>query len=155
MWDLFIATRKASLLNEFLANINRLGLMSPGSNESSAMQRTRISGYLQRFEALYGDLPDAIYDDVLSDRYRHRRYTQSDTNPLSAFSTTTIPVALSTVLIALGWVIPCHPPKFCQSAVERCGSRRSFQLRRLSRLPSWVRISLHGRCFFDDTSCRT
>ena len=61
MWYLFIANQKASLLNEYLANLERLGLLrhragSGDEPESEAARQIRISGYLKKFEAVYGPL---------------------------------------------------------------------------------------------------
>jgi hypothetical protein len=63
MWFLFVATRKASLLNGFLANLYRLGLLAPSprsSNASSAAGQAhdqRLMSYLQKFESVYGPCP--------------------------------------------------------------------------------------------------
>lgn len=63
MWYLFITTRKASLLNEFLTNLDRLGLLDPredaggASPESAASHQRRLYTYLQKFAAVYGPVP--------------------------------------------------------------------------------------------------
>ena len=72
IYQLFLATRRPSILNEFLGNLSRLGLLMPdryrrtilGQNadgarrnyESEEERRTRIESYFQRFEAIYGTL---------------------------------------------------------------------------------------------------
>jgi MFS family permease len=103
MWFLFLATRKASLLNEFVANLDRLGLLQPAAGETQDSKSRRVKSYLQKFEAIYGDLPDTIHNDVLGNRFSPKLAV--DTRSFIALSTTTVPVMLSTVLIALGWLI--------------------------------------------------
>lgn len=107
MWYLFIVTRKASLFNEFLANLNRLGLLVRGPGEDLLSRNRRVSSYLQRFEAVYGDLSEAIHQDVLENRFK--QYNRAELGGSTALSTTTVPVLLSTVLVALGWMITLPP----------------------------------------------
>jgi len=107
MWYLFLVTRKASLLNEFLANLGRLGLLRQAKSEDKASRGRRIQSYLQKFEAIYGDLPPDIHADVLKDRFA--QYSREDTGGVATLSTATVPVMLSTVLIALGWFVALPP----------------------------------------------
>lgn len=69
---LFLATRRPSILNEFIGNLSRFGLLLPrpthrssgddkligikDSYESHEERRARIESYFQRFEAIYGVL---------------------------------------------------------------------------------------------------
>lgn len=69
---LFLATRRPSILNEFIGNLSRLGLLLPRPSrrvvesgkamnaerfdESREERRARIESYFQRFEAIYGML---------------------------------------------------------------------------------------------------
>ena len=107
MWYLFIANQKASLLNEYLANLQRLGLLrheGGGGDPQSDPDRTRrVSGYLQKFEAVYGPLSPGVFDDVLADQ--PRIYSRSDADATTPLATTTVPVLLSTVLVTLGWLV--------------------------------------------------
>ena len=76
MWWLFIATQRASLLNEFIANLDRLGLLDRDTTvdrESAPARETRISSYLQKFEATYGALPEQIRHDVVDGNFRSIR----------------------------------------------------------------------------------
>jgi len=107
MWYLFLVTRKASLLNEFLANLDRLGLLRKAASEDDASKARRVQSYLQKFEAIYGDLPSNIYDEVLN--HEVSLYSRADTRTGTTLSTATVPVMLSTVLIALGWLITLPP----------------------------------------------
>jgi hypothetical protein len=107
MWYLFLVTRKASLLNEFLANLHRLGLLRHEEREDEASRGRRVQSYLQKFEAIYGDLPPSIHADVLEDRLG--QYSRADTGGVTTLSTATVPVLLSTVLIALGWFVTLPP----------------------------------------------
>ena len=107
MWYLFIAARKASLLNEFLANLNRLGLLDPLTDEDHASRERRIWSYIQRFEASYGDVPDSVYSAAVEGG--SVPYRQADLSAPTALSTSTIPVVMTTILIALGWLLTLPP----------------------------------------------
>ena len=113
MWFLFIAARKASLLNGFLANLYRLGLITPSPRSSSASPAAdpahdqRLMSYLQKFESVYGRLPQSVRDSVLKKGISP--YKASDVTSPIGQSTTTIPVMLSTILIALGWLVTLPP----------------------------------------------
>lgn len=72
VYYLFLATRRPSILNEFIGNLSRLGLLLPNQTwrtpvgekatnpnhyyESHEERRARIESYFQRFEAIYGML---------------------------------------------------------------------------------------------------
>ena len=108
MWYLFIANQKASLLNEYLTNLERLGLLGPrerpgGRAESDPARRLRVSGYLQKFEAAYGPLDPAVLDDLVTGV--PRPYLRSDADATTPLATTTVPVLLSTLLVTLGWLV--------------------------------------------------
>jgi hypothetical protein len=113
MWFLFIATRKASLLNGFVANLHRLGLLAPTPRSSSATPAAdpahdqRLMSYMQKFESVYGALPQSVRDKVLKKGISP--YEASDVTSPIAQSTATIPVMLSTILIALGWLVTLPP----------------------------------------------
>jgi hypothetical protein len=131
MWFLFIATRKASLLNGFLANLYRLGLLASSPRSSSASPTSdpahdqRLMSYLQKFESVYGALPQSVRDDVLKKGISP--YKASDVTSPIAQSTTTIPVMLSTILIALGWLITL-PPALAPLTVTNADSwARAFE----------------------------
>jgi hypothetical protein len=116
MWYLFLVTRKASLLNEFLANLDRLGLLRKAATEDEASRARRVQSYLQKFEAIYGDLPPTIHDEVLSNKAS--LYSRADTSAGTTLSTATVPVMLSTVLIALGWLITLPPGQVGSTATS-------------------------------------
>jgi hypothetical protein len=107
LWYLFIATRRASLLNEFLANLDRLGLMRQQVGESEVTMRRRVSGYLQRFGAVYGDLPEKVHHTVQKGEFE--RYTRSDFNSSTGMTTAVVPVLTATGLIAIGWLLTLPP----------------------------------------------
>jgi hypothetical protein len=114
MWYLFIVTRKASLLNEFIANLDRLGLLQAGEGEADVSRKRRVESYLQKFEALYGDLRDSIHDEVLDNQFKH--YSSADAAGLRTLSTATFPVGLFTVLVAIGWLTTLPPFELPPSA---------------------------------------
>lgn len=107
LWYLFIATRRASLLNEFLANLDRLGLMRGQDGEGDVPRRRRISGYLQRFGAVYGDLPEKVHTTVQQNRFE--RYTRADFDSSTGMTTTAVPVLTTTALISVGWLLTLPP----------------------------------------------
>ncbi|WP_433303434.1 hypothetical protein ACQP2F_11995 [Actinoplanes sp. CA-030573] len=115
MWYLFIATRKASLLNDFLASLARLGLLRIAEGEDNLTRKRRVLSYLQRFEAVYGDLPKEVYDAAIENR-EVAVYKQADVSGQTGLSTTTLPVLFSTVLIALGWLVTLPPGEVLQVA---------------------------------------
>ena len=128
MYYLFIATKKYSLLNEFVLNLTRLGLINPQRvphelvcpellNETEQERKNRINTYMQKFEAVYGAIPTNLSGMVLQptdSNYSSQELPQkvgSEATGLSTIFTvdTTIPVIIATILIALGWLITLPP----------------------------------------------
>jgi len=127
MYYLFIATKKYSILNEFIINLDRLGLLEAGgtnpedsktlaARETEEERRNRILTYLQKFEAVYGAFPTDLGGLVLqptdlSKVLYNRRINKADGSTFASIFTaeTTVPVVLATVLIALGWLITLPP----------------------------------------------
>jgi hypothetical protein len=124
LYYLFIATRKYSLLYEFVTNLERLGLLKPrrlkthgeeAENETKIARQQRVISYLQKFEAIYGPLQESLKDEVLKDSPGSSVLSipTRGTTPsvfVSLFtSETTIPVVLATVLITLGWLVTLPP----------------------------------------------
>jgi hypothetical protein len=116
MWYLFIITRRASLLNDFVTSLNRLGLLQPMEYEGGdgpARQR-RVYAYLQKFEASYGPLSRAVRASILDGRFdpdaAEERSTRASGRPSDVIAaSTTIPIILATVLTALGWLVTLPP----------------------------------------------
>lgn len=131
MWYLFIATRKASLLNDFLTNLDRLGLLASSSRPPSGPPRVdpardrRVLSYLQKFESVYGALPPSVREDVL--RNRSGRYSAAEVTSPIALSTATVPVMLSTLLIALGWLITLPPAEAPLTVTDPSNWARAFE----------------------------
>jgi hypothetical protein len=127
MFYLFIATKKYSLLNEFVINLDRLGLLDPNKipaelvcaglqNETEAERKNRIYTYIQKFESVYGAIPTDLGGLVVEPTDTGRstidlRMSKVDPSGFANIFTidTTVPVILSTVLIALGWLITLPP----------------------------------------------
>jgi hypothetical protein len=111
LWWLFIAAQRASLLNEFLSNLYRLGLLEHAQTgqrrESSAARGARINAYLQKFEASYGTLKDSVRRDVLDNRLS--QYTRADTTAEAPLLTAIVPVSLATVALFVGWLLVLPP----------------------------------------------
>ena len=130
MWFLFIAARKASLLNGFLANLYRLGLLSPAPRSSSALPAAdpahdqRLMSYLQKFESVYGRLSPSVRDSVLKKGISP--YKASDVTSLIGQSTT-VPVMLSTILIALGWLVTLPPAQVPHTVTDASSWARAIE----------------------------
>jgi uncharacterized membrane protein len=120
MYYLFIATRKVSLLNEFVNNLDRLGLLTvpkkPGA-ELAEEERQRLEllvnrrfeSYRRKFEALYGpvsndDLQRALFA-LESDAANRQGIMGEDRDGSFFTSETAIPVVLASILVALGWIL--------------------------------------------------
>lgn len=131
MWFLFIAARKASLLNGFLANLYRLGLLTPFPRSSSASPAAdpahdqRLMSYLQKFESVYGRLPQSVRDGVLKKGISPYKASEV-TSPIGQ-STTTIPVMLSTILIALGWLVTLPPAQVPHTVTNASSWARAIE----------------------------
>jgi len=116
MWYLFIITRRASLLNDFVTSLNRLGLLQPLEYEDGdgpARQR-RVFAYLQKFEASYGPLSKTVRRSIIDGTFDpdapEERSVRSSGRPSDLIATsTTIPIVLATVLTALGWLVTLPP----------------------------------------------
>ena len=116
MWYLFIITRRASLLNDFVTSLNRLGLLQPLEYEDGdgpARQR-RGFAYLQKFEASYGPLSKTVRRSILDgtfdpDAPEERSVQASGRASDLIAASTTIPIVLATVLTALGWLVTLPP----------------------------------------------
>jgi hypothetical protein len=112
MWWLFLATQRASLLNEFVASLDRLGLLTANrigadKTESDAARETRVSSYLQKFEATYGGLPEHIRDDVVEGEFRS--YSSEETRAGTSLTAAAVPVTLSLVTLLVGWILVLPP----------------------------------------------
>ncbi|MEM7299639.1 MAG: hypothetical protein AAF468_01035 [Pseudomonadota bacterium] len=101
---LFLKTRRPSILNEFVGNLARLGLLAPRLNrrrdtthteskfelksESPEVRESRVESYLQQFEAMYGELR---FDGEQGDVLRRGQFARGLINAVSdqkAFSNT-------------------------------------------------------------------
>jgi hypothetical protein len=69
LYYLFISTRKYIVLNEFIINLDRLGLLdrrSANPPESDVVRKLRFRAYLQKFEAVYGSLPNDLIEGLIA-----------------------------------------------------------------------------------------
>jgi hypothetical protein len=118
LYYLFIATRKGSLLNEFVANMARLGLLgrtvtvAPDMDwgpESETDRHRRVEAYLQRFEAMYGPIPENALKEVLPENdwtWVSRRAGRAAAFGVGGVfvSEAAVPVLFATFLTALMWI---------------------------------------------------
>jgi len=115
MWYLFIITRRASLLNDFVTSLNRLGLLQPMEYEGDGPARQRrVYAYLQKFEASYGPLSKNVRRNILDGRFDpdapEERTMRASGRPADVIAaSTTIPIIIATVLTALGWLVTLPP----------------------------------------------
>jgi hypothetical protein len=111
MWYLFIATRKTSVLNDFVSNLNRLGLLEckavAATRETEAMFERRVYTYLQKFEAIYGRVPQEAKLNILKGKFNAD--ASADDSSALVRSPATAPILLLTGLIALGWITTMPP----------------------------------------------
>jgi hypothetical protein len=118
IYYLFIASRQISLLNDYFINLARLGLLQrrPETDSARAACRVRILNYVQKFEALYGPLPQELEnrlaqaDDPLAILVTPEWRRTVSSGIVKIFTAeTAIPVVLATVLTALGWLLALPP----------------------------------------------
>jgi hypothetical protein len=109
MWWLFVASQRESLLNEFLANLGRLGLLEQTrvghTSETPDARETRVAAYLQKFEANFVKVPPTTYDAVAR-QGRLRALSRDDDEKAGVpLATTAVPVLVTTVVLAVGWLL--------------------------------------------------
>jgi hypothetical protein len=125
MYYLFIATKKYSLLNEFIINLDRLGLLTPRhlhtrlvhsglAKETPDERQKRMLTYVQKFEAVYGAVPTDLGGVFLdptapTDRTAGGHMRRIESRAIVFTPETAIPVLIATTLIALGWLITLPP----------------------------------------------
>jgi hypothetical protein len=109
MWWLFVSTQRHSLLNEYLSNLDRLGLLGsadPGLPEST--RQMRVSAYLQKFEANYVPIDPEFRSGVVKGDMRptEREDLAGARMPLAS---TAVPVLLTLALLGIGWLLTLPP----------------------------------------------
>ena len=133
MYYLFIATRKYSLLKEYVGNLARLGLLDERDDITDAdglpsatrherietRRRLRVLACLQKFEGVYGPLPADLMNEiratgdapgVLADPRPTRGEGGGTAGVGEVFTSETTPaLVLSTVLLAVGWLSVLPP----------------------------------------------
>ncbi len=164
---LFLATRRPSILNEFLVNLTRLGLLHKGAYESPEERRARLHSYFQRFEAIYGvlrfdaasgeevsrsvfvdSLIDSIDRSAPEDRSGPNLHTPQATVRFADFfrANLIIPLGLVTVLTAIGWVLVMQP-EWIPLGTARTESMSKIVVQ---LMPNWtpVNFAFLGAYFF-------
>jgi hypothetical protein len=123
LYYLFIATRRDSLLNAYVSCLSRLGLLRrqerPSRNgttvEAENERVRRVHGYIERFEALYGKLPDDYIPKLIDATHESvGNSTPPDFPRAPGLSSnvdlkTMLPVVSAMMLSAIGWVIVLPP----------------------------------------------
>lgn len=111
MWWLFIEAQRASLLNEFLTNVQRLGLLERRDSlgENDAARATRIDSYLQKFEGTYGRVHQRVHSDVLKGRITP--YSTEEARSQAPYSVSAVPVSLTVIVFAIGWLVTLPPSR--------------------------------------------
>jgi hypothetical protein len=149
LWYLFITTRRASLLNEFLANLDRLGLMHEQPGEQRVPRQRRIAGYLQRFGAVYGDLPEIVHKTVQDNKYE--RYTRDDFSGATGMTTAAVPVLTATALISIGWLLTLPPADVIAAEAasdDRAGAQVVQWIEALTPTLKPITLAFIGAYFF-------
>jgi len=129
LYYLFIGARKFSLLNDYFVNLSRLGLLRDrfwllDSKTAHIERNIRLRNYIQKFEALYGPVPNTLREAIVDSGdplsvlaepasakwFGKPLWDSGSSGSLPVFTAeTAIPVVLATVLIAIGWVIALPP----------------------------------------------
>jgi hypothetical protein len=115
LWWLFLASQRASLLNEFLSNLDRLGLLKArrvGSyTETKESTDIRIHSYVQKFEATYGPVPQKVHTEVQNREFQP--YSDVEIRAQTPLATAGIPVSMMVIVLAIGWLVTLPPiPNF-------------------------------------------
>jgi hypothetical protein len=123
LYYLFIATRRDSLLNAYISNLSRLGLLrhqrglqytdgTAGAVVEAENDRARrVRGFVERFEAIYGKLPDD-YIPKLIDATSESSSNEFPKAPGASSHVdlkTMLPVVSAMILSAVGWAIVLPP----------------------------------------------
>ena len=66
-----------------------------------------MSSYLQRFEAMYGRLPEDVHKKVLNNEFQP--FSKEQASSKAPLATAAVPVSLTVVVLAVGWVITLPP----------------------------------------------
>jgi hypothetical protein len=119
MFYLFMVSKRVSLLNEFFADLDRLGLLkappaqsSPDTHQQQPSEEyyswlRKLTFNVRKFEAIYGPIPA----DVLDQAWKGLGPGAPPLSPTSQEAETSgtretkVPIVLSTLLIALGWLV--------------------------------------------------
>jgi len=127
MYYVFIASRKASLFQEYVNNLSRLGLLRSSvhvdqvTNDRSGnryFNEMRISSYVKRFEGVYGPVHKSHVRNLLTvlngnsydESIRISQNECDDQFVVGLFSpSTSIPVFVATLLIGIGWLLFLPP----------------------------------------------
>lgn len=133
---LFVATRRPTILNEFVGNLAQLGLLGRHSLQGTRLEteaelRARMDSYFQKFESVYGvlrfeggnrEFGRSEYVDWLFDSSqniagaepptgeRPRGLPQPSVRLADFFAShMCIPIALATILAVTGWMMVLQP----------------------------------------------
>lgn len=123
MYYLFLAAKRPSLFEEYVANLRRLNLIREN------MSQLDLDAYLQKFEASYGGIQESSRERLITlmglgtplpEKATQSGATSNRLGRLVAFQAANLltpnvllPLALSTILIGVGWllVLPPLPPQ--------------------------------------------
>ena len=126
LYYLFIATRRDSLLNAYVSSLSRLGLLrcqgsprpagsSSGTTVEAENERVRrVRGYIERFEALYGKLPEDYVPKLIEATREPHGVAAPDFPSAPGVASyvdlkTMLPVVSAVMLSAIGWFIVLPP----------------------------------------------
>ena len=126
LYYLFIATRRDSLLNAYVSSLARLGLLrcqggprpagsSSGTTVEAENERVRrVRGYIERFEALYGKLPEDYVPKLIEATREPHGVAAPDFPSAPGVASyvdlkTMLPVVSAVMLSAIGWFIVLPP----------------------------------------------
>jgi hypothetical protein len=130
LYYLFIATRRDSLLNAYISNLSRLGLLrrqrrpQGAELEADNDRARRVRGFVERFEAIYGKLPEEYIPKLIeatSDSGGSTEFPKAPGATSYVDLKTMLPVVSAMILSAIGWaiVLPPSQASFSKTAVNQ------------------------------------
>ena len=117
LYYLFVALRRISLLQEFISNLAKLGLLdrrSSGVAETEQDREVRVRTYLQKFEAIYGAMPPKLAGEIIDYTNpelasKTKEIPDFDQYHAGLITPEAVPTVVTTLLIGLGWLLVLPP----------------------------------------------
>jgi hypothetical protein len=120
LYIVFVASRRASILNSFVTTLYQMGLIQRQDwrEETESVRRTRVRSYLERFGAQYGRVSDSYVEQFLSATDSGRpgsigrkapEFPEVQESAVPLDFRTVIPVGFCVAFLTVGWLILLSP----------------------------------------------